>query len=88
MPLPKSQNPDFGFPEGRLHRRKGLVFVTDIYIYIYICIYRDIYSRNVRHFPKMSTFSKFQNLKIEMLEYVWEQFPHIQKIRSQKILLS
>ena len=23
----------------------------------------------------------FQNLKMEMLEYVWEQFPHIQKIR-------
>ena len=35
----------------------------------------------------MDMFQKmlnFPNLEIEMLEYVWEQFPHVQKSRSQK----
>ena len=44
--------------------------------------------QNVEHFLKNVDFPKFQNVQIEMLEYVWEHFPHIQKIRSQKILLS
>ena len=38
----------------------------------------QIISRHFVFSPKMSTF---QNLKIEMLEYAWEQFPHIQNIR-------
>ena len=64
----KSQHPDFGFPEGRLHQteRAGIAKLLDM-------------------FCKNVDFSKFQNLKIEMLEYVWEHFPHIQKSRSRKI---
>ena len=42
IPLTKSQNPDFGFPEGRLHQteRAG---IFHLYIYIYIYTHRHIH---------------------------------------------
>ena len=67
IPLTKSQHPDLGFPEGRLHQteRAGIAEISNIS-------------------QKMSMFFKIQNLKIEMLEYAWEHFPHIPQSGSQE----
>ena len=68
IPLTKSQHPDFGFPEGRLHRTE-----------------RASIAKIWNMFAKKYRFvSRFWNMEIEMLEYAWEHFPHIQKSRSRK----
>ena len=49
-----------------------------------ICKFLTIHSLHVNMFGIFQQMSTFQNVKIEILKCVWEQFPHVQKSRYGK----